>query len=495
MTVHIYGMGNIDFSKSEMRQYNRVRDRIIDSLDEDEKEYFLIVDYIIGSKQYDLILLKNEAIIIIDLKAYSGEVKGEENGDWYVYKPNGQEIKIDQAKNPFRQLRDQRYELINFLNENLSQTINRFENDNLNNISAVICFEEGSEYDLNQINPDNKLWFDVISEDQIVELVKNANSREFHLKNYEIESFLSNLNIEEKGETEKLEISKGVLSKEDIKNITEKIDDIYGDEEFSLQNLVEIIEPETAIRYLKEGKSMDILEEVEGENKFVLAEDYEKNLTIEEKEERDVNVGRFTEEDFYLRPKDPEVGEIYEGVYRGTEYSMNYKREVWWRRDWNHPKHTVKFSDEEILEKILELKSQGGSFRITEAKEVLTKVYDEEKEDYIPIYVGKLEGDIELEEFDWDPDNIEKGDLWPAPYDGSTFSVNPNGDLKLRIGGIKTKAIEGHQELVKKVLKFRKSGGGRFKINENGKILTLLYEAPYPEKIQEQMKRLTDEEK
>lgn len=497
MSLHIYGMNDIDFSKSEMRQYERVKKELIEEFSEEELNYYMIVDYIVGNKQYDLIFFKNESIIIVDLKGYSGIVKGYENGDWFVETPDEGEIKIDQAKNPFQQMRDQRYEFLEFLNKHLQDSIDRFDDQNLQNISAVICFENGSSYDINQIEASKHLWFDVITEDEIVDYIKNADSEEFFLKDCEIESLFSNLDLKEKGEeeTEKIEVSKGVLSDEDMINITETISKEYMEDDFILQDLVDLIEPETAVRYLKDAEEMGILEECGDGQGFVLTDNFEEKLPkTDEDSEVDVNINRFSDDDFYLKPENPEVGEEYDGVYRGTEYSLNYKREVWWRRDWEHPKHMVEFSDEEILDKILDLKPQGGSFRITEAGEVLTKKYDDEEKKYIPIYIGEFDGEIEFEDFDWNPD-VEKGSLWPAPYDGSKFSVNSNNrELKVNIGGVKTSAIEGHEELVKKVLKF-KHNGGSFKINENGKILTLLYEAPYPERIQEQINNLTDEEK
>jgi len=497
LTLHIYGMNDVDFSKSEMRQYERVKENLLEEFSEDKEDFYLIVDYIVGNKQYDLIFFKNQSVIIIDLKGYSGVVKGSENGNWYVEDPNQGEVKIDQAKNPFQQLREQRYELIDFLNENLKDVNERFKDENLQNISAVICFESGSSYDINQIQASKHLWFDVVGEDEIVDYLKNADSNEFFLKNCEIESLFSSLNLDKKNgkESEKIEISEGVLSDEDMTNITERISEEYKEDDFTLQDLVDIIEPEIAVRYLKDAEERDILKRIDDEEKFILADDYKQNLpNNDEDSEVDVNINRFTEDDFYLKPENPEVGEKYDGVYRGTGYSLNYKKEVWWRRDWEHLKHMIEFSDEDILDKILDLKPQGGSFKITEGREVLTKKYDDEEKEYIPIYVGKFNGEIEFEDFDWDPDDIDKGSLWPAPYDGSTFSVNDKNDLKVNIGGVKTSAIEGHEELTKKVLKF-KNKGGRFKINENGKILTLLYEAPYPEKIQKQIENLSDEEK
>lgn len=489
-------MDNLDFSKTEEEQYNRVKDKILNEFSDVDDEYYMLVDYIVGNKQYDIIFFKNKSIIIIELKSYKGKIWGSENSDWYVNTPNNGEVKIEQNKNPFKQVREQRYEFMDFLNEKLTEVEDRFKDKHFSNISAIICFESGSSYDDTQVDKKKNLWFDVVSEDEIIDYIINEDSREYHLRNCEIKEFFSNLNVKKKNQEkeereDKIKSDKGTLSNEDILNITEKIEKEFSKDDFTIQDISDSIDPETGSRYIDEALDRGILKKLH-KNRFHLTEDYEENLPKKESE-TDVNIGRFTEDDFYLKPESSEKGEIYEGVYRGTKYSINYKRDVWWRRDWEHPKHMVEFSDEDILEEILDLRSQGGSFRITEAGEVLTKVYDQE-DGYVPIYVGEFDGKIEFEDFEWNPNDIEKGDLWPAPYDGATFSVNANKELKVNIGNIKTKAVEGHEDLVNKVLKF-KDQGGRFKINENGKILTLLYQAPYPEQIQKQMDELTNEEK
>jgi len=489
-------MDNTDFTKSEERQYERIRDKLTNEFSDSEKDYYMLVDYIVGNKQYDIILFKNQSIIIMELKSYQGDVLGSENGDWHVSVPNNGEVKIKQKTNPFQQVRRARYDFIDFLNKKLPDVNNRFEDKNFKNISAILCFESGSSYDINQIDEKKNLWFDVISEDEIVDFIKKDDSKEFYIKNCEFEEFFSNLNVKKKGEENKEKYSSdgGLLSNEDIINVTQKLHDEYGKNEFNLKDITNSLESETAVRYLGQAEDLEILKNV-GNKKFTFTEDYEENLPKKEERETDINVGRFSKEDFYLKPENQEIGEVYKGVYRGTRYSMNYKREVWWRRDWQHPKHHVEFSDEDLLEKIIEYKPQGGSFRITEAGEILTKIFDEDKDGYVPIYVGEFKGSIEFEDFSWNPKGLRKGDLWPAPYDGATFSVNGHKDLKIKIGNIKTKAIEGHEELVDMVLKFKGQSGGRFKINENGKVLTLLYSAPYPKKIQNQIKKLSDEEK
>ena len=287
-------MDNTDFTKSEERQYERIRDKLTNEFSDSEKDYYMLVDYIVGNKQYDIILFKNQSIIIMELKSYQGDVLGSENGDWHVSVPNNGEVKIKQKTNPFQQVRRARYDFIDFLNKKLPDVNNRFEDKNFKNISAILCFKSGSSYDINQIDEKKNLWFDVISEDEIVDFIKKDDSKEFYIKNCEFEEFFANLHVKKKGEEKKEKYSSdgGLLSNEDIINVTQKIHDEYGKNEFNLKDITNSLESETAVRYLGQAEDLEILKNV-GNKKFTFTEDYEENLPKKEEKGTDINVVLF----------------------------------------------------------------------------------------------------------------------------------------------------------------------------------------------------------
>jgi hypothetical protein len=502
MTIEIFTSDKIDFSVNERRQYNRIKDAMIEKLSKAESRYCIVVDYIIGSKQYDIIIIKEDAIISIDLKGYKGTVMGSEYGDWYVEKDDGEKIVIAQRKNPFIQAREQRYTLIEMLNEKLPLISKRFHEKEIFNISAILCFEGGSTYNIEQIDCRSNPWFDVTDESHILEVIENTTSNEFRLKNIEIDALLKEMHLQKldmERQKEKLDISsKSVLSSEDIERITNRVVEDFGSNEFSYDELSKLADSEVTARYLQEALEKKIVEKNIVTNKFFLAENWSDHLpTIRADEDicSSDDIDKYSEADFWLRPKTSESGKEYKGVYRGTVYHMNSRGDVWWKTGRSSPKIKVAFSDKKIIDDLLAIKPQGGNFRITEAKEVLTKVYYEDR-GYVSIYVCQFDGDIELEDFNWQPEGMKKGCLWPSIYDGTTFSVNNNGGLLIHIGENKVYAKEGHEELTKKILGFTgKYGGGRFKINENGDVIVLIYTAPYPDKIKKQLEQLSPEEK
>jgi hypothetical protein len=72
---------------------------------------------------------------------------------------------------------------------------------------------------------------------------------------------------------------------------------------------------------------------------------------------------------------------------------------------------------------------------------------------------------------------------------------NSSGRIAIKLSkGIKVYAKSGYEKLAEEILSIRPMGG-RFVIDENGNVLTLVEGVPYPDKIEKQMKKLTDEEK
>ena len=82
MTLRVFSSGKLDFKVNERRMYNRLLGVLREQLDELEETYYLVVDHAFGNNQIDLLLIKKEAVVCIDMKAYSGKITGSENGDW-----------------------------------------------------------------------------------------------------------------------------------------------------------------------------------------------------------------------------------------------------------------------------------------------------------------------------------------------------------------------------------------------------------------------------
>jgi hypothetical protein len=498
MAIDFFTADKIDFRVNERRQYERIKANLIEELSSLDDRYCIIVDYIIANQQYDIIVFKKDAIISIDLKGYKGVVHGSENGIWEVETATGL-VPINQDKNPFQQAKDHRFALMRYLNERLPNISPRFSEERISNISSVVCFEAGSTYNKDQIDIRNSLWFFATDETNLVDLIRSTSSRQYMLKDAEIDIMLSQMNLQklDTGKSKKVDVStRAAINAEDIRAITDAVSSSGLKNGFSLSDLAKMTSPEVAVRYLSEATSRRIIVKSDAEGQFILSESWAQALPAQPTDEECENVPFIlTGSDILLRPNRPEELKEYEGIYRGTTYHVDCRGKVWWQAGAAYPRLGVQFEDPEVISKILLARPQGGSFRITESKEILTKVFDEDK-GYIPVYIGKLEGDIVLEKLKWKPGKMKPGSLWPGLYDGTKLSVNTGRQILIHTGGYKLYAKEGHEDLAKMVLRFNgRLGGGSFRINENGAVIALLYRCPYPEMIQEQLGHLTSEEK
>jgi hypothetical protein len=84
--------------------------------------YLILANFSVGGRTVDLVLLKQDAIFIIELKHCDGKVFGGVNGPWFVEGANGERKRLNPGrKNPYNQVISYYYSLINFLNDHRAE--------------------------------------------------------------------------------------------------------------------------------------------------------------------------------------------------------------------------------------------------------------------------------------------------------------------------------------------------------------------------------------
>ncbi|HEX5692668.1 MAG TPA: nuclease-related domain-containing protein [Roseiflexaceae bacterium] len=80
--------------------------------------YLILANFSVGGRTVDLVLIKQDAIFIVELKHCDGKVFGGVNGPWFVEGANGERKRLNPGrKNPYNQVISYYYSLINFLND------------------------------------------------------------------------------------------------------------------------------------------------------------------------------------------------------------------------------------------------------------------------------------------------------------------------------------------------------------------------------------------
>jgi hypothetical protein len=86
--------------------------------------YLILANFSVGGRTVDLVLLKQDAIFIIELKHCDGKVFGGVNGPWFVEGANGERKRLNPGrKNPYNQVISYYYSLINFLNDHRGELL------------------------------------------------------------------------------------------------------------------------------------------------------------------------------------------------------------------------------------------------------------------------------------------------------------------------------------------------------------------------------------
>ncbi len=128
---------------------------LANGLDRLEGLYVLLANFNVGGRTIDLVILKQDAIFIIELKHCDGKIFGGVNGPWYIESTNGNRKRLNPGrKNPYNQVISYYYSFINFLNEHRGDFLSphKAETINFRNCKRVIViaptFQDGSSVEL-----------------------------------------------------------------------------------------------------------------------------------------------------------------------------------------------------------------------------------------------------------------------------------------------------------------------------------------------------------
>lgn len=189
-------------------------------------------------------------------------------------------------------------------------------------------------------------------------------------------------------------------------------------------------------------------------------------------------------------------GDEWPMYYRGYRLHTNPDGDVWWQVYQGTDRLFVEPTPDDLIEELLSLKRLGGRVRVTENNDVITRI--EDGDEFHDVYVGELslsgkfvpadapEFGIQIQ-----PDGLSSGDLWPSVYDGSKFSFTgdriwwTNPDTHKRHPVTTTIPNEIHNTLTR-----LKPRGGSFVVTPWNDVLTLVEDAPNPDRAQEQLHEL-----
>ena len=203
-----------------------------------------------------------------------------------------------------------------------------------------------------------------------------------------------------------------------------------------------------------------------------------------------------------------EPGQPYPGPYRGSQYSIVDSRNHGTVIEWKYNDLVVHVKPPSgLLDRLQYLgKSRGsgrGSIRITADREILTKINADEyryshqapvSSGWIPVYLGKLEGDLDFD-IENDPSFPDRN-LWV--WSGFTFnhgerwSVSKDDRLIWTWQDYRFYSAFEHRDLINKYAKYRRIAG-RLYINEHGHVYVNVPREEVPPGEAEMVEQVYDE--
>ncbi|GAB4336174.1 MAG: hypothetical protein OHK0038_14360 [Flammeovirgaceae bacterium] len=173
---------------AEREIFDKVVEELHKEFDTKQELGVLIGNFSCEGKDIDAVFIKPDAIIVIDFKNYGGNLIFSENGDWLI---SNTIVKGGAGgKNPYRQIKDNKFALLNTLN-----LLINFSNVNLGHITGVVVFHQSIIFDDFTIPAKIKTWFHITDFRHFIQKINQITSPKIQLSENDIKAIITRLNI------------------------------------------------------------------------------------------------------------------------------------------------------------------------------------------------------------------------------------------------------------------------------------------------------------
>lgn len=180
MTVELW-MGKEFEHAHEMRALRAVLHQMVEHFAEEKELYLLMANFFCESEEIDLAVVKKRAVIVLELKECDSPVVGGPNGEWQI--EGGSTLNVGR-RNPFQQVRQYRYALMNYLTRHRYDFINRQKAHQVSfeHVSGLVVFSPTMSPKSNiEIARRDQKWFDVVGLDTLWTELKDRRSVEINI--------------------------------------------------------------------------------------------------------------------------------------------------------------------------------------------------------------------------------------------------------------------------------------------------------------------------
>lgn len=176
---------------------NRIWNKLVHVLQAEygsiNEEVYLVGNLLADGKELDALLVKEDAVIVIDFKDYGGTLVISENEPWTI---SGIEINSNR-KNPFAQLSDNKYAVLATLKKKLPSGYESWIN--IGHINALVLFHQSINYDIDRLSHDlshsASKWFNVCDFQNFTMHISEVTSKQTSLRGERAQILLNALGV------------------------------------------------------------------------------------------------------------------------------------------------------------------------------------------------------------------------------------------------------------------------------------------------------------
>ena len=169
MALQVYRYANY-LTTDEREQFRSLCKLLSKSKD----DYILVANPIIGGRELDALLIKRDAIIVLEFKNYTGSLTASEFGDWHITTDEGTEVVVKGGfgnKNPYVQVNHNKWSVVNkFKDELNSPLVNAYH------VSGIVVFKGNITENNFNFSPKVRTWFRIADMTNIIEVIENIAS-------------------------------------------------------------------------------------------------------------------------------------------------------------------------------------------------------------------------------------------------------------------------------------------------------------------------------
>ncbi len=179
----------------ENKAFNRLYDELGHHCLSMGQEWHLLANFYVGGRELDALVIKPNALVIIDFKDFSGTLQFSESGPWMMEVETGTHVQVKGGAsiNPLRQLTINKRALVDFLERNLPDLNAAC---NWRHTAALVAFQGAVEFDSEQLPGGIKPWFHITDNRQLVRYLDAIVSKQISLSSDDIERMVSQLGID-----------------------------------------------------------------------------------------------------------------------------------------------------------------------------------------------------------------------------------------------------------------------------------------------------------